>query len=272
MGSLFTYFCKDNVDAMISKKQLAFVRSLQQKKFRRENNCFVAEGAKIVPELLQSTLEVKEVYALPAWIHAHRQLLGELEAVEVNAEELSRLSGLVTANEVLALCEIPAYTLDPAQLAGRLSLVLDDIRDPGNLGTIIRIADWFGISDIVCSPETAEAWNPKVVQASMGSITRVKVHYTVLSAFIGEMKKINPALPVYGAFLDGENVYSSPLEKKGLLVIGNEAHGISAEIAALISKRISIPSFSAAAGKAGEAESLNAAIATAILCSEFRRR
>lgn len=252
---------------MISKNQLAFVRSLQQKKIRREQGLFVAEGAKIVPELLASALQVKEIYALSSWCKANRSLAGQVPLHEVKEEELARMSSLVTANETLAVVEIPRYRLDYESIGKELTLVLDDIRDPGNLGTIIRIADWFGIRDIICSPGTAEPWNPKVVQASMGSITRVRLHEAELAAFFSR----TPGREVFGAFLEGENIYRASLAPQGFLVIGNEAHGISDAVSACITKKITIPSFSAAENKTGEAESLNAAVAAAIIISEFRR-
>lgn len=257
---------------MITKQQVSDLRALQQKKVRRETGLFTAEGVKIVQELLGSSLRVRQIFALQSWLETNRGLLKNVDNFSVSPAELERISGLVTPNEVLAVCEIPAYTLDSEKLPAQLTLALDDIRDPGNLGTIIRIADWFGIPDIICSASTAEAWNPKTVQSSMGSIARVRIHYKPLPEFLRELRTEHPALPICGALLEGENVYTEKLQPNGILVIGNEAHGISPEAEKELTQRLRIPSFSTVEGKAGEAESLNAAVATAIFCSEFRRR
>ncbi|MCW3101687.1 MAG: hypothetical protein JWO09_127 [Bacteroidetes bacterium] len=254
---------------MLSKNQIKFVNSLRQKKYREEHNLFIAEGAKIVPELLASGIKVKQVFATSAFLRQH-QLDAAIERFEIKEAELERISTLMTPNEALALCEIPAYELDANALKDNLTLVLDEIKDPGNMGTIIRIADWFGIGNIVCSPTSVDVFNPKVVQATMGSIARIKIHFLELAAFIEEQKKVN-AVPVFGALLEGESIYSKQLPSKGLIVIGNESKGISEELQQLITDRISIPSFSHFSQSGGEAESLNAAIATAIICSEFRR-
>lgn len=254
---------------MLSKSQISFVNSLKQKKFREEHGLFIAEGAKIVPELLGSSLNVKQVYATAEFLSANN--VKGVEVIEVKANELERISALTQPNEVLAVCEIPSFKLKSDGLQGKLTLVLDDIKDPGNLGTIIRIADWFGIENIVCSNETADAYNPKVVQATMGSIARIKVHYTSLSEFISDQVS-SSRYKVFGALLEGKNIYTEKLASEGLIVIGNESRGISPEIEKLVTDRISIPSFSHYKSSGGEAESLNAAIATSIICSEFRRR
>ncbi|HEX8515690.1 MAG TPA: RNA methyltransferase, partial [Bacteroidia bacterium] len=177
----------------------------------------------------------------------------------------------MTPNEVLALCEIPVYSYDPAALKNELTLVLDDIKDPGNMGTIIRIADWFGIGNVVCSLNSVDIFNSKVVQATMGSIARINIHYADLDVFIEEQTRLNE-LSVFGALLEGESIYSMELPAKGLIVIGNESKGISDDIQKLITNKISIPSFSHFKHSSGEAESLNAAVATAVICSEFRRK
>lgn len=256
---------------MISKQELSFVRSLQQKKFRNESGCFVAEGTKIVPELLAGHFTVKKLYATPAWLGRNPALTANIASAAVNETELERISGLTTPNEVLAVFETPAYPLQPEKLLTNRVLVLDDIRDPGNLGTMIRIADWFGIAALVCSPETTEVWNPKVVQASMGSVARIPVHYTPLPEFIASMKALDPGIAVMGTFLGGESLYTHAMPDAGLLVIGNESNGISDAVGKMCNVRLTIPSFSAAAGKTGTAESLNAAIAAALALSEWRR-
>ena len=255
---------------MLSKNQIKFVNSLKQKKFREEHNLFIAEGTKIVPELLNSSIVVKQVFATSEFLRS-TNIASSIERFEIKATELERISALSSPNEVLAVCEIPKYELDSASLKDQLTLVLDDIKDPGNLGTIIRIADWFGIGNIVCSNETADAFNPKVVQATMGSIARIKTHYVSLTDFI-KFQISDFKQPVYGALLEGKNIYSEKLSSAGLIVIGNESRGISEEVQKLITDKISIPSFSHYKSGSGEAESLNAAIATSIICSEFRRR
>lgn len=255
---------------MLSKNQIKFVNSLKQKKYREEHQLFVAEGAKIVPELLASNIEVTQVFATSDFFRKH-QIPSTIERFEIKEAELDRISSLVTANEALAICKIPTYTLQTELLKDTLSLVLDDIKDPGNLGTIIRIADWFGIEHIVCSAETVDVYNPKVVQATMGSISRIKIYYTDLLAFCKTQSNVHQ-LPVYGALLEGENIYSKTLSTKGSIVIGNESRGISEALQEFLTDKISIPSFSHYKSGGGEAESLNAAIATSIICSEFRRR
>ena len=259
---------------MLSKNQLKFVSSLKQKKFREEHNLFIAEGTKIVTELLQSTIRVKQVFATAGFINKVKIDKG-IEWSEIKENELERLSAQVKANEVLAVCEIPEYKINNEELKEKLTLVLDNIKDPGNLGTIIRVADWFGIDNIICSKETVDAFNPKVVQATMGSIARVNLHYTDLIDFLEEFKKDLPTnlkFPLYGALLEGAAIYRQQLTPNGFIVIGNESKGISAELLPFITDKISIPSFSHSKSDGGEAESLNAAIATSIICSEFRRR
>ena len=255
---------------MLSKNQITFVNSLKQKKYREEHGLFIAEGAKIVPELLSSRIGVKQVFATSEFLRSH-QIPADVERYEIKENELERISALVKSNEALAVCAIPENPLLIEGLKGKLTLVLDDIKDPGNLGTIIRIADWFGISDIICSSETADIYNPKVVQATMGSIARINVHYVNLVDFLKE-QSAPVQLKSYGALLEGENIYTKQLSAEGFIVIGNESRGISEEVQQLITDRISIPSFSHYKPGSGEAESLNAAIATSIICSEFRRR
>jgi TrmH family RNA methyltransferase len=252
---------------MISKNQLKFVNSLKQKKFREEHNLFIAEGTKIVHELLKSNIIIKQIFGTSDFF-IKNQIGKSIERYEVKANELERLSALATPNDVLAVCEIPHYQLNKDELKDKLTLVLDNIKDPGNLGTIIRIADWFGIENIICSDETADAFNPKVIQATMGSIARIKLHYIDLTDFFEGFKQ----LPVYGALLGGENIYTSQLSANGFIVIGNESKGISDNLLPYINHKISIPSYSHFKEGGGEAESLNAAVATSVICSEFRRR
>jgi RNA methyltransferase, TrmH family len=255
---------------MLSRSRLSILRSLRQKKNRREQQLFVAEGAKLVSELLDSSFEVETVYATVRWLRENSKLAATArETVAVDMEEMSRISSQVTPQEVMAVAHIPAHKLSLDSLGDKYTLVLDGIRDPGNLGTIIRIADWFGIENIICSPDSAEAWNPKVVQASMGSILRVRVHETNLEHFFQSLKK-ETALPVYGTFLEGKSIYQSAFPKSGgVLVIGNESTGIRPETEQYITEKITIPSWSVSSESGPE--SLNAAVATAIACSEIRR-
>ncbi len=266
---------------MLSKNQLKFVNSLKQKKFRTEHNLFIAEGTKIVSELLLSRIKVKQLFAtinflsrIEEGVEQRTKIDKDIECFEIKNDELERLSAQITPNEVLAVCEIPKYVLNNEALNDKLTLVLDTIKDPGNLGTIIRIADWFGIDTIICSKETVDAYNPKVVQATMGSIARIKLHYVDLVDFFEELKidKTNVKLPIYGALIEGSSVYSQKLTANGFIIIGNESKGISNELVPYITDKISIPSFSHFKSIGGEVESLNAAIATSIICSEFRRK
>lgn len=256
---------------MLSKSRLSFLRSLRQKKYRAEQKLFVAEGSKLVNEILRSKLEIPALYATSKWIKDNASTASNAgEVITVDKDELSRISSLVTAADVLAVVRMPEHQLDINELKNELTLTLDGIRDPGNMGTIIRIADWFGINNIICSPDCAEIWNPKVVQASMGSLLRVKVHERVLPLMFADEDFLQLKLPVYGAFLDGENVYTSKA-KTGIIVIGNEANGIEESVEKHITQRITIPAFQHS-GSSENAESLNAAVATAIIVSEFRRK
>jgi TrmH family RNA methyltransferase len=255
---------------MLSKNQIKFITALKQKKFRDENKLFVAEGSKIISELLDSAVRVKYVYSIAPAVEKLQKKKG-VEYVEIKEAELERISSLTTPNEMLAVCEIPEHTLEMAALKDRLTLVLDTIKDPGNLGTIIRIADWFGIENIICSNESVDAFNPKVVQATMGAIARIKIHYKNLKEFLSANQE-QLQLPVYGALLEGTNIYTVSLSSSALLVIGNESRGIADELIPFILHKLTIPSFSHFKSTQGETESLNAAVATAVICSEFRRK
>jgi len=242
---------------MISKNQLKYIRQLEQKKYRRREGCFVAEGTKVVGDLLQR-YRPEAVFATADW-----QAPAGITPQLVTDDELRRISFLQHPQQVLALFPLP--TLNSNFSIQELTLALDGVQDPGNLGTIIRIADWFGISTIICSEDTVDAWNPKVVQATMGSIARVNIIYINLPEFLDSL----PAdFPVYGTFLDGDNIYTQELTREGLIIMGNEGNGISDAVRAKVNRRLLIPDF-----HQGEtADSLNVAIATAITCSEFRRR
>ena len=250
---------------MISKNQIKFIRQLEQKKFRRREGLFVAEGTKVVGDLL-AHYQPRAIFATSEWLAMHQLNHGNIQ--EVTAEELSRISFQQHPQQVLALFPIPSQaTVHPLHFTNHasLSLALDGIQDPGNLGTIIRIADWFGITDIFCSEDTVDAWNPKVVQATMGSIARVNFFYMNLSELIDTLPQ---DFPVYGTLLDGENIYTQQLSPNGIIVMGNEGNGISPKIRPKVNRRLLIPSYR----QDDTAESLNVAIATAVTCAEFRRR
>ncbi len=241
----------------MTKGDIQFVRSLHTKGGRMEHGLFIAEGEKLIGEILDSTLEVQNIYALDSVIFG-----GDSEVV--SPKEMERISTLKSANNSVAVVKIPQYQLHTPSLKGRLILALDEVQNPGNLGTIIRLADWFGIEDIICSPTSADLYNPKVVQATMGAITRVRVHYTPLVPFLESCD-----MTIYGTLLDGENIYSCDLQSSGVIVMGNEGRGLSPEVISLVNQRLYIPPFPS--DRQGS-ESLNVAIATSIICSEFRRR
>ena len=247
---------------MISKNKIKYIRSLELKKNRNKEGKFVAEGFKVVDDLL-ALQPADLIVATQEWLHG-KHLADQTEVIEVTEEELKKVSFLQHPQQVLAVfgqATLGDYSINTSEL----SLALDGVQDPGNLGTIIRIADWFGITHIYCSQDTADVYNPKVVQATMGSIARVKVEYGNLLALVESL----PAdVPVYGTLLDGDNIYQQQLENRGLIVMGNEGKGISPALAKKVNRRLLIPNFPE--GRA-TADSLNVAIATAITCSEFRR-
>lgn len=247
----------------LSNIKIKYIRSLREKKYRSEHDTFVAEGTKLVFDLLE-TCRCQLVAALPEILAAHPGIRAE-EVVEVSESELKKATLLTTTPPIIAVFYRPEQDMEKIQLNGKLSLVLDGIQDPGNVGTIVRIADWFGIDQLICSPDTADVYNPKTVQATMGAIARVEVSYTDIGLFLRKHKH----LPIYGTFLDGENIYRKKLSNQGLIVMGSEGKGIRAEAAENISRKLFIPNFPE--GKNGS-ESLNVAAATAIVCSEFRRR
>jgi TrmH family RNA methyltransferase len=240
---------------MVSKNQIKLITSLHQKKFRSQHGLFLAEGIKGIQELLQSNYELYHLYQTEPLFDSVLQNQKTL----ISVVELAKISALTTPNNCLAVFRIPEIT----QINEKgLIIVLDDIRDPGNLGTIVRLCDWFGIEQIVCSKETVDIYNPKVIQATMGSVSRVNVSYVDLLEWINKTN-----LPIYGTFMTGENIYNEKLPQEGIIVLGNEANGISKEIENCIQNRITIPRF----GKLKKTESLNVASATAILLSEFCR-
>ena len=244
---------------MISKNQIKQIKQLEQKKFRRREGLFVAEGPKVVGDLMKRWKPVN-VFATADYIPPSTSVEVQL----ITDDELRRISFLQHPQQVVALFQLPEpvpFVPDSSQLV----LALDGVQDPGNLGTIIRLADWFGINDIVCSTETADAWNPKVVQATMGSIARVNITYTDLPELLAQLPQ---DYPVYGTLLDGDNIYQQPLTNGGIIVMGNEGNGLTEKVRRRVNRRLLIPSYRSD----DTAESLNVAIATAVVCAEFRRR
>lgn len=240
---------------MVSKNQIKLIRSLQQKKFRKQYSLFIAEGLKVIQELLNADYELVNLYVTES-------IFSEIDSnkrIEISTSDLEKITALKTPNNCLAVFKIPEYNISDSS---SLKLALDDVRDPGNMGTILRLCDWFGISELICSEDTVDLYNPKVVQATMGSIARVHVIYTDLNNYLS-----NVNVPVYGTFMDGENIYKSKLPNAGIIVMGNEANGISKEIEKLCTHRIAIPRF----GNLQVTESLNVATATAVILSEFKR-
>ena len=244
---------------MLSKSQIKLVNSLQQKKFRNKLELFIVEGKKSVNEFLKANFELEKLFFTEDFNNERKEHREERREVLVTKNELQKISALKNANQVLAVFKIPNNKIIEKT---DLTLVLDDIKDPGNLGTIIRLCDWFGISQLVCSLETVDCYNPKVVQASMGSLTRVKVVYTDLISYLNNTK-----LPIYATLLEGENIYNTTLPNKAIIVMGNEANGISDEIIKLTTNELNIPRF----GNLHQTESLNVAMATAVVLSEFKR-
>ncbi|HEV8506679.1 MAG TPA: RNA methyltransferase [Chitinophagaceae bacterium] len=242
---------------MVSKSQLKYIQSLGQKKYRDTEGVFVAEGPKLVKELIQGkNVELSQIFALNEWIRENNDLLESVNVTPINEIELQRISQLTTPNKVIAVVK-KFEAIEPI-IKERISLVLDAIRDPGNLGTIIRIADWFGISQVICSDDCADIYNPKVVQATMGSIARVRVFYTVLPGWL----KQQTGTRIYAAMLEGRDVTKMSVIKEGLIIIGNESSGIDEELQQCANEKISIP-------RKGNAESLNAAVATGIILSHL---
>jgi TrmH family RNA methyltransferase len=240
---------------MLSKNQIKVIKSLSQKKQRQQLGLFIVEGVKGITEFLNSDFELETLYTTKLSFDAAVSCVCEISELE-----LKKISALKTPNTALAVFKIPVKA---QAIRKGLIIALDDVRDPGNLGTIIRLCDWYGIKDLVCSLNTVDCYNAKVVQATMGSLTRVNVTYLDLEAYLGSQTANS-----FGTFMDGENIYAADLPKEGILVLGNEANGISKGIAALVKRRITIPRF----GDLKSTESLNVANATAIVLSEFKRR
>ena len=241
---------------MVSKNQIKLITSLQQKKYRKQEQLFFAEGVKVVQELLNSNFELQDLFTTKQDFLT----VPKNKVHAISEAELKKISALTTPNTCLAVFKIPKAK---QMVEKGLIVALDDVRDPGNLGTIIRLCDWFGIETLFCSEESVDIYNPKVVQATMGSISRVNVVYGNLETFLSQTK-----LPVFGTFMDGNNIYQEELPKEGIIIMGNEANGISTSVEKLVSERIAIPRF----GNLQVTESLNVATATAIILSEFKRK
>lgn len=241
---------------MVSKNQIKLITGLQQKKYRKQYKLFIVEGVKVVRELLNSYFTLRELYTTQDLFEGE---VADIKTTLITEAELRKISALTTPNTCLAIFEIP----EPKQPFKKgLIVALDDVRDPGNMGTIIRLCDWFGIKQLLCSEQSVDIYNPKVVQATMGSISRVNITYTNLADYIEKTK-----LPVFGTFMNGDTIYRQQLPTEGIIVMGNEANGISDDISKIISHRITIPRY----GTNQETESLNVATATAIILSEFCR-
>ncbi|MEZ5084145.1 MAG: RNA methyltransferase [Bacteroidales bacterium] len=249
---------------MLSKNKIKLIRSLHILKFRRQLGLFIAEGPKIVREVLNSHYTIDSIFATCEWFEQNSAVDLPVKREIISESELKKISNLKTPNEVLAIVKIPMPPQLP-DVSKHIVLMLDEIKDPGNLGTIIRMADWFGIEHIICSDSCVDVFNPKVVQSAMGSVFRVQVFYTDLIKYL---RSLTPGLPVYGTFTEGSNIFLADLVNHGVIIIGSESHGISRSLLPFISNRLSIPNFAGSTS----AESLNASIAAAITIAEFRRR
>lgn len=249
----------------LSKNKIKYIRSLKEKKRRDEHKTFIAEGNKLVSELLQC-MKCQLLLANEEFVDSLTIDLRDIEEIViVNDEELSKASLLKNPQQSLGIFFQPECNLNLGDIKSKLSIALDGIQDPGNMGTIVRLADWYGIENIFCSKDTVDIYNPKTIQATMGAIARVKVHYLDLESFI----KSNIDIPIYGTFLDGKNMYEDNMSDNGIIVMGNEGNGIRDGLKKLISHKLYIPNYPA---DRETSESLNVAIATAIICAEFRRK
>jgi TrmH family RNA methyltransferase len=246
---------------MLSKSQISLLKSLQNKKERNKHGLFLVEGYKSVIEFINSPYQIEAVYHTASFGSNLLNLSRKINVCEISTSDLEKISSLNTPQQIAALVKIPVLPpLNNTLLKQKFSLVLDGVQDPGNMGTIIRTADWFGIKNIVCSNETVDVYNPKVVQASMGSLSRTAVFYTGIPDFLQQM-----GLPVFGALLNGENIYETNFGNEGLIVMGNEGNGVRTEVERQITRAVTIP-------RRGNAESLNVAIAAALFCSEISRK
>lgn len=248
----------------ISNAKIKIFSSLALKKHRKEHGLFMVEGAKCVLDTIGS-FKVEAIVATSNWHDSHNMNLPEEKLLTASMRQMSRISSLSTPPDVVAICHLPDWSLDENMIHSELTLMLDGIQDPGNLGTIIRIADWFGIHQIIASHDTVDLFNPKTIQATMGALSRVKVIYADLCGLLSQMENV----PVYGTMLDGDNLYSKELSQTGIIVMGNEGKGVSTPVKKYVTEKLFIPPYP---GDAPTSESLNVGVATAITVSEFRRR
>lgn len=247
----------------MTKNDIKFIQSLKQTKFRKENKMFVVEGNKLVSELLASNFNVENILITESWMEKFPEMASSLKYYEiVNAKQMEQMSSMVTPPGIIATAHTPSYNINPENAANEIILALDGINDPGNLGTMIRTADWFGINKIVCSNDCADAWQAKTIQSTMGSIFRIQIMETDLREFLSNINA-----PIYGALMEGENIFTKKIEKKnGVIIIGSESHGIRKDVLPLVTSPIHIPR-----GKGSQTESLNASIAAAIIIAEVCR-
>lgn len=246
---------------MLTKATAKLIQSLKDKRARQESGLFVVEGTKTVAELPGSKIKVKSLFATRDWIEGNSSSYRKVdEIVEVSEQQLRQISFLQAPQQVLALAELPENVFNPEDIVSQFVLALDTIQDPGNLGTIIRIADWYGIKHILCSPSCADAFNPKVIQATMGSFLRVELHYRALSEYFEQYPST-----VLGASMNGKSLYKTAMPASGVLLIGNEGAGISEDLMKYVNTAVTIP-------RLGGAESLNAGVATAIICDAWARQ
>lgn len=255
---------------MLTRNQIKFITSLRQKKFRQQHQLFTAEGERLVGELIKSSLKLHALYALSGWIEKNIQYFSQrkVSPLQVSTAEMERLSSFKTPNQVFGIFETPTCHFDSNLIGKEPLLMLDEMQDPGNLGTIMRTADWFGINHIICSKNSADLYNPKTIQATMGSIARVKVYYLDLEEVLKEAK---PESPVYGALLSGNPIDQTSILPNPIILIGNEGKGISESLHKYINHAVFIPPFCLQLPGILRPESLNASIATAIFCWELRR-
>jgi TrmH family RNA methyltransferase len=254
---------------MLTKNRIREIHSLENKKERKETGLFKAEGVKIITDLLASSIVIETIYTIPEYTGIFEAFIPgrPLTIIQVSETEIGKMSHMITPQGCLAICRIPTYSVPGTAGLTDLVLCIDDIQDPGNFGTILRMADWFGISDVFCSPGTADIYNPKVVQATMGAICRVRIHYQSLVPFVRE--KMEKGIPIYGTLLEGNNLFNTELTEYGIIIFGNEGKGIKNELLPMITRKITIPSFHSGEGKP---DSLNVSVAASIVVSEFRRR
>ena len=250
---------------MLNKNKQKLISSLARKKHRDQEQLFVAEGHKLVSDLLATSLKCKILIATDEWLNSYNNLSKHSEIISASLTEIKKVSSLKSTPPVMAVFEQPATNFEYSQLSTKLSLFLDDIQDPGNLGTIVRMADWFGIEDVFCTTGCADIYNSKTVQSTMGAIARVKVHYVEAENFFDSIDNVE----IYGTFLEGDNLYQTNLKATGIIVMGNEGNGISKQVEKHVTTKLNIPNYPP---ESATSESLNVAVATAITCAEFRRQ